>query len=370
MPPQGTVLVVDDNAANRALAQATLEDEGYVVHEADSGQAALAAFAEHGADCVLLDVRMPGMDGFEVARRLRELAGEELGIVFLTALRDVDTFDAAQRAGGDDFLTKPVRPTELLSRVQSAVKLSRLSSEVREQHDALRDQRNDLVRLQLQKDRLMAYIVHDLKNPVNALDLHAQLLQRDAGLSDRSRRSVRYIRSEVANLTRLVLNLLDLSKRDEGGLVPKVEALDLAAFVGALLEVHQARAVDNEVTLAAALDVEQVDADPDLLRRVLDNLLDNAITHAPAETAVVVSARVGEAGVELRVADRGSGIPDALRDRIFEPHFRIQDDGLASRTGRGLGLAFCRAAIVAHGGTIFVEPTEVGTTFCIQLPAP
>ncbi|HET9931955.1 MAG TPA: response regulator, partial [Polyangiaceae bacterium] len=151
------ILVVDDTAENRALAQATLEDEDYLVIQASSGEEALALFERERPDCVLLDVRMPGMDGLTVCQRIRAMeSGAETPVVFLTALRDVDTFDQALRAGGDDFLTKPVRPTELLVRVQAALKLRRMSTELREHYDLVRHQRDDLMRLQLQKERLTA----------------------------------------------------------------------------------------------------------------------------------------------------------------------------------------------------------------------
>jgi two-component system sensor histidine kinase/response regulator len=130
-------------------------------------------------------------------------------VLFLTALRDVDTFDRALRAGGDDFLTKPVRPTELVVRVQSALKLRRMSEELREHYELLKRQRDDLLRLQLQKERLTAFVVHDLKNPVNSMDLHAQVLLREKGLPATARDSATQIRTEARQLTRMILNLLD-----------------------------------------------------------------------------------------------------------------------------------------------------------------
>src|SRR4029079_16757557 len=144
--------------------------EGYVVVEAVNGEDAIRSFEVDRPDCVLLDVRMPGMDGFVVCSRMRAMdGGHDVPIVFLTALRDVDTFDRALRAGGDDFLTKPIRPTELIVRVQNALKLRRLSGELREHYELLKHQRDDVQRLQLHKERLSAFIVHDLKNPVNTM---------------------------------------------------------------------------------------------------------------------------------------------------------------------------------------------------------
>src|SRR4029077_10189721 len=133
---------------------------------------------------------------------------------------DVDTFDRALRVGGDDFLTKPVRPTELVVRVQAALKLTRLRSELHDHYELLKRQRDDLMRVQLQKERLTAFVVHDLKNPVNTMDLHAQMLCRDKELSANARESAASIRAEARHLMRLITNLLDISKSEEGRLVP------------------------------------------------------------------------------------------------------------------------------------------------------
>jgi two-component system, sensor histidine kinase and response regulator len=177
---QVSVLVVDDNAENRALAKATLEDEGYAVTLATTGEEALAAFARATFDCVLLDIRMPGMDGIATCTRLRELpGGVDVPILFVTAQRDVDTFDRARDAGGDDFITKPFRPTELVARVGTASRLRRMAAERSGLYEQIRRQRDDLLRLQLVKEQLTAFLVHDLKNPVNAIELHAQRIQRE-----------------------------------------------------------------------------------------------------------------------------------------------------------------------------------------------
>lgn len=364
------ILVVDDNAENRALGQATLEDEGHVVLVAASGEEAIALFDAEQPDCVLLDVRMPGMDGFEVCSRIRARPnGADTPIIFLTALRDVDTFDRALRAGGDDFLTKPVRPTELVVRVQSALKLRRMSAELREHYELVRRQRDDLMRLQLQKERLTAFLVHDLKNPVNSMDLHAQLLLRNPEVGQRARESVQRIRDEARSLLRLVLNLLDISKSEEGQLAPRKGVIDLEALVAELVEAHEVKALAAGVALERAVEVPTIAADVDLLRRVLENLLDNALRHAPEGSKVLVAAAKQEGAIELRVADAGLGISLEMRDKIFERFVQVEiGDRVATRTGRGLGLTFCKLAVEAHGGSIRVEAAHPGTVFCVRLP--
>ncbi|MEY2936221.1 MAG: hypothetical protein RL033_6970 [Pseudomonadota bacterium] len=364
------ILVVDDNAQNRALAQATLEDEGYEVLLADSGEAGVQAVQEHRPDCVLLDVRMPGTDGFAVCARIRALPeGSDTPIVFLTALRDVDTFDRALRAGGDDFLTKPVRPTELVLRVQAALRLRRMSTDLREHYELVRRQRDDLMRLQLQKERLSAFVVHDLKNPVNTLDLHAQLLLRNPSLPSSARESVQHIRDEARSLLRLILNLLDISKSEQARLTVKPANVDLEALSKDIVEAFELRAQTAQVRVERQIDVSRVQADPDLLRRVLENLLDNALRHSPAQGNVRLSASAGPGVTLLRIADQGRGIPTSERDRVFEAFVRgSQEEALSARGNRGLGLAFCRLAVEAHGGTILIEDGNPGAVFCVSLP--
>jgi signal transduction histidine kinase len=365
-----TILVVDDNEANRALARGALEDEGYRVVEAKGGAEGIQAFELEKPDCVLLDVRMPEVDGFAVCSRIRAMPrGSDTPIVFLTALRDVDTFDHALEAGADDFLTKPVRPGELVVRVETALKMRNMRAELREHYDLLKRQRDQLLRLQLQKERLMSFVVHDLKNPVNSMDLHAQLLLRDPALPERSRNSATQIRAEARQLARMILNLLDLSKGDEGKLVAKQADVDAASLVDGVFGELGAAAQVRRVKLEANGTANRITADEDLLRRTLANLLENAIRHAATDTTVSVSIASNGADTEIRVVDRGPGIPAELRERVFDPFVQVEGNDLRStRTGRGLGLAFCKLAVEAHGGRIWIEDASPGAIFCVSIP--
>jgi signal transduction histidine kinase len=367
---RATILVVDDNAQNRALAEAALQDEGYRVVLANDGEAALRAFESEQFDCVLLDVRMPGMDGFEVCRRIRSAPrGCHTPVLFLTAQRDVDSFDAAIDAGGDDFLTKPVRPTELIVRVKSGIELRRMSAELREAYDLVRHQRDELVRLGLQKERLTSFLVHDLKNPVNAIDLRAQLLLRDPELSEKAKKSLSSIRDEVQSLTRLILNLLDISKSGERGLLPRLQDVDLSVLTQKVVEELAPKAELQDVRIETAVESVALRADPDLLRRLLSNLVENALRHAPEGSSVRVRAAREADQIRIEVCDDGPGIPEELRQRIFDAFTQVQGkERPSTRLGRGLGLTYCRVAAQAHGGEIFVEDGEPGARFVVLLP--
>jgi signal transduction histidine kinase len=370
MTSQGRVLVVDDNEANRALAKATLEDEGFEIAAADSGAAAIRLFEESPPDCVLLDVRMPGMDGFATCAMLRALPrGPETPILFLTALRDLQTFDQAVAAGADDFLNKPISPGELLVRVRAALKARRMSSELREAYQLVKQQRDDLKRLQLHKEQLMGFVVHDLKNPVNNIDLHAQLLLRDRGLSSSSRNSAEHIRAETRALSRLILNLLDISRSEDGKLHLTPVNLDLTALAREVADsvavTARARQVGVEVDGAPTVLV----ADPDLMWRILENLVDNSLRYAPAGSALQVRVAAQAGSVLLQVIDRGPGVPADKRDRVFDRYFRVDESTQDSaRAGRGLGLAFCKLAVEAQGGRIWVDDGSPGAVFCVSLP--
>jgi two-component system, sensor histidine kinase and response regulator len=370
-PATANVLVVDDNEANRSLARNTLEDEGYTVREALNGAEAVAMFRQQRPDCILLDVRMPEVDGFAACERIRLLpGGDETPIIFLTALRDIDTFDQALKAGADDFLTKPVRPTELVVRVQAALKLRQLRSELREHYALLRHQRDDLMRVQLQKERLMAFVVHDLKNPVNSMDLHAQLLLRAADLPPDARDSVQQIRAEARLLNRMILNLLDLSKGDEGKLVANKVSVDLSTLIGEVALELGVAARARGVSIEAQDGTARANADPDLLRRLLANLVENAVRHAPKGSVVSVGTENGPGGLQLTVRDRGKGVPASIRDRIFDPFVQAEESTTGRAVaGRGLGLAFCKLAADAHGGTLEVTDAQPGAAFCLRLPA-
>ena len=301
-----TILVVDDHADNRALARETLEDEGYTVLLANNGEDAIAVFEREQPECILLDVRMPGIDGPTTCARIRALPrGALVSIVFVTAQHDLETFDRALAAGGDDFLTKPFRPRELVGRVETALKLRALASERNELYSEIKHQRDQLQRIQLQKEQLIAFLVHDLKGPVHAIELHAQLALRDPDASARTRRSIAKIRDEGQSQLRMITTLLDIAKADEAALAPLRERIELEKLVAQVIDTMNVHAVASGVALVGEAVSTTVNGDPNLLRRVLENLTENAIRHSPEGATVHVTATATDGAVAIRVLDEG-----------------------------------------------------------------
>ncbi|HUJ58333.1 MAG TPA: response regulator [Kofleriaceae bacterium] len=360
------VLVVDDNAENRALAQAALDDEGIRAVLASSGDEGIAAFARERPDCILLDIRMPGIDGITACERIRAApGGSDVAIIFVTAQRDVETFDRALRAGGDDFITKPFRPAELMVRIDTALRLRRIAAERGALASELKHQRDVLQRLQLEKEQLSAFLVHDLKNPVNTIELQVQRVLRNPGDPERARDAAQKIHDETTALMRMITNLLDIGRADEGQLAPVRRSVDARALVGGVIDELRTRAVSSGIELVSEVATPTLEVDPDVFHRVIANLVDNAIRYAPEGSAIKIAVTRSERSVELRVKDAGPGVPPELRQRVFERF--VSSSGESERRSHGLGLAFCKVAVEAHGGEIWIEDGHPGAVFCIRM---
>lgn len=370
---KATILVVDDNQQNRLVAEGHLVGAGYQVITVSSGLAAIECFERGAVDLILLDVKMPGIDGFETCRRIRDLPnGADTPVVFLTAFADLDSHRNAVRVGADDFLSKPIQRVELLLRVRSLLRIKRMQSELLRTNALIAAQRDALVQARDARKALSAMIVHDLKSPLTTMLADGEYLLMSVTDAE-SREVLEEVVTSANTMHRMVLDLLDVDRSDDGALTPHYDDFDLAQLAercaAPLRRRTDARARDISVRFDA--DARKVRLDPDLMRRVIDNLLDNAAKYAPDGDTIRVVGRLGPLGtVDLRIEDNGPGVPEHLRETIFEPYKRIErDERLHARSSRGLGLAFCRLAVEAQGGRLWVEANEpTGSAFCIEFP--
>ncbi|MBX3232450.1 MAG: response regulator [Labilithrix sp.] len=358
------ILVVDDTLQNRVLAEAQLEAAGYEVALAESGEEALAQFGRGGVALVLLDIMMPGIDGFETCKRLRRLeGGADVPILFLTASHDASMHDRAIDAGGDDFLRKPIDRTELLLRVRSLIRITRLQAE-------LRKERDQLVRVQRHKDLLSALLVHDLKNPLSSVLANSQFVLENP-TDEEATGALEDVISAAEAIHQMVLNLLDVGRAEDGALAPAIEEVDLHRLFEELDRYSRRRLATRQQRLELGREAapRAIRADAALLSRTLQNLLDNSMKYSPPGSAIGLDVEVTPAALRFRVRDDGPGIPADQRARIFEKYAQV--DGRApDRASRGLGLVFCRLATEAHGGRIWVEENPPrGSAFVVELPS-
>jgi two-component system sensor histidine kinase/response regulator len=380
--PHEIVLVIDDNLQNREVAEGHLLSAGYGAILADGGESGMARFEERRPDLILLDVVMPRMDGFETCRRLRALpGGADTPILFLTALGDLGTHRLALDSGADDFLTKPINRTELLIRIRSLLRIRHLSQELKQNYEVIRSQRDALLAAEQQKIELATLIVHDLKNPLTSIISNVQYLTGSTDISDRARESLVDVLRGSRSMFRMVMNLLDISRSEDGALVPHCASFDVAALVGEICSETVRRLEDKEQTLSVQIadGVDCIVADRDLVRRVVENLIDNSYKYSPRggkisiEVALAVLEHPDETeplpAIDIRIRDEGTGIPLGYQTRIFEKYVRIEERATAEpRNSQGLGLVFCRTAVEVHGGKIWVEENSPkGSCFCVRL---
>ena len=234
--------------------------------------------------------------------------------------------------------------------------------------------KNDaLLRAQRQREEMAALLVHDLKSPASGILMSSRARLRSATLADVERRAWKNVAAAAEVIHRLALNLLDVSRSEEGAFSPKIAPLDLRRMLTDVAD-QMAPLIDGrEQTLQLRVDgaADAVQADGELLSRVLQNLVDNAVRHNAPGGRVHLEARArDDGGTEIRVIDEGSGVPLELRRRIFDKYVRLGDDAVpADVAGRGLGLVFCRLAIESHGGDIAVEDNVPhGSVFTVRLP--
>lgn len=359
---RGSVLAVDDRPENLMVLVEGLIARGLEVRVAPSGEFALSAVAARLPDVILLDVTMPGMDGYEVCRRLKaEPRTREIPVIFVSALNDVADKVRGFEAGGVDFVTKPFQLEEVEARVRTHLELRRARSELAASYAKL----EELERL---RDELTRLIVHDMRSPLSALLGSLQLLRQSLAAAARAEdlEDVDLALRGGARLLRMVNDLIDLSRLESAAFPVERTRCDLKAVAGAAASEVLGLARDRAVTVdGPAIPGEW---DEQLIRRVIENMLANAFKFSPRDRPVHVTVS-DDGEPTVRVRDEGPGVPPALLDRVFDK-FVSADAGTGGRTrSAGIGLYFCKLAVEAHGGRIGVESEPGrGSTFWFTLP--
>lgn len=373
MQPREKILVVDQDPNTSRAIVTVLSSAGFDVAEASDVRGA-GEIAARGIDLVVLDLMLEGRGGLAFCEQLRRQEGtKNVPILFISAAGDNQAQRIAIEAGGDDFLSKPIHRGELLLRIRSLVQFRRMQLELANKNQLLMEQRDALLRVQRQKEELTEIVVHDLKNPLAAIAANAAFLSMAKTMNDDTRECSSAIARAADNMLRMVHDILDVSRAEEAGLNIKQEKIDLAGMAERAASLMGRRAEERRVTLGldAGEGELELNADPDLLRRVIENLLDNAIRYTPSGGRVQLSVSDLGASVRISVADGGPGIPEHERARIFEKYAQLErkDDHAQKRFGRGIGLSFVKMVVDAHGGQIrVVDNPPRGARFEVDLP--
>lgn len=362
-PSRSRILVVDDEPKNRELIRDTLEAHGFGVEEANDGEQALAAIAQSAPDVVLLDVAMPGMDGLEVCRRLRaQESTADLPVIMVTAHADrQDRLDGI-KAGANDYLTKPVDLQDLVLRVRNTTATKRLN-------DTVKDNLRKLQELELLRDGLTHMVIHDLRSPLTSIMMALELLSPAVAdkLDPQKLKFLKTAESGAQIMADMIVGLLDVSRLEAGEMPVQRKVCDLAGVVQRVVEQLQLSTNGRVLKFESTAGPATIEVDEELLRRVITNLIRNALKFAPMDGLVQVGVTRESDAIKVTVTDNGPGIAPEMHKRIFEKFG--QGAGNHARIGTGLGLTFCKLAVEAHGGQIGVTSAVAqGSTFWFTVP--
>lgn len=368
------ILIVDDNPNNLRLLITLLQGEGYEVRPASNGPRALAMARKDPPELVLLDINMPEMDGYEVCKRLK--ADPETGdvpVLFISANDEAIDKVRGFEAGGVDYLSKPYDPHELHARVRTHLELKRSRDQLREMNTRLQDANAMLQGLNEIKDEFLSMVSHDLKNPLSSILLFSRYMESRSLSEDKAHEIGRLITRAGRRMFRLIEDLLDLNRFEQGQLQLETEVLELQPLLAELTAEFAQKASDKQqrVLFEPGPEDVRVQADAQRLRQVLENLVSNALKFSPPGTEVWLRQQRQDGRIIVAVEDRGPGLSAEDQARLFQKFVRLSARPSGDEHSSGLGLYIARQLIEAMQGTIACRSPlgpEGGACFSISLP--
>ena len=363
------VLIVDDDRLNIRILTGILKSEGYLIADADSGEKALEVYSVFAPDLVLLDVMLPGINGYEACRELKRLYGDNCSpIVFITAKNEADDVVEGLAAGGADYLAKPFQKKEVVARIRTHLRSQMLAY----QQKMLVEQ---LSKANAAKNRFLGMAAHDLRNPLASIRGLAEFL-RDGVVGPLSADQldlINTIHTASQSMLRMVNELLDVATIESGELKIVRENHRLGELIEKCVYLANIDAAkkNTHITYTIPPGEPEVPIDAAKIQQVVDNLLNNAVKYSPPGSQITAEYNWNDANCSFAVKDQGPGIPENERDRLFKDFGRLSVKPTGGEKSTGLGLAICRKIIDAHNGTIVAENLSTrGCEFRVTLPLP
>lgn len=366
-PAEFKLLVVDDVQTNVLLLKALLGKEGYGILVANNGQEALEVIRNENPDLILLDVMMPGMDGFEVAERLKsEEFRCEIPIIFLTALDDTQSIVNGFKLGVGDFISKPFRKEELMVRIKHQLSLVAARRIIEEKNEELR-------KTIAGRDKMYSVIAHDLRSPMASMKMLLNTIMMSVE-KDKIDPDI-FDMLEMSNKTSeevfsLLDNLLKWTKSQLGKLTVIPQKLDISGLADGVVEVM------NSVTEVKHIKLIRTDhesffvyVDIEMIKSILRNLISNAVKFSNPDSEIKVGIKAEDGKVIVSVTDSGKGIKKEDQHKLLKDSTHFTTYGTNSEEGSGLGLLLCRDFARKNGGELWFESEEnLGSVFSFSLP--
>jgi len=360
------ILVVDDNPKNLQIIALTLRELKYKLIIADGGQKAIELSDRYQVDLILLDVMMPGIDGFEVCRVIKSKPQNNgTPIIFLTALSEKANLVKGFELGAVDYITKPFNKEELISRIKTHLDLKFA-------RDELQSVSNNLAESNAIKDKMFSVIGHDLRSPVGSIKMMLEFLLGNIDSYD-----IQKIKETISSLSKttdevfnLLENLLWWARSQSGNLVIIPENIQLSSLIRGLYYLNKESLSIKNIRFESAIDNEcMVFSDMNMLKTVLRNLISNAIKFTPQGGLITIAAIEDEDFVKIKVSDSGVGIAEENLPKLFNEKQHFSSVGTNNEAGSGLGLILCKNFVQANNGKISAESISgKGSTFTIEIP--
>lgn len=359
IPNRGTILVVDDNPTNIELLIVYLHENEYRILVTRDGQNAIKRAISVQPDLILLDIMMPGMDGFETCELLKKNpVTKDIPIIFMTALSDINTKLKGFELGAVDYITKPFQRAEVSARIAT--------------HLTIQQQKQKLAELNASKDRFFSIVAHDMKGAFGSLMTFTQYITKS--FDDWSREELKGLIFDMCISSeknyKLLENFLEWSRIQMGATPFQPKNTLIEYVVVQAIQLFQEHADSKGISISYDFTSETyVMADTQMLATIFRNLISNAIKFTKKGGTVKVTCNDLEDRIEISVADTGCGMEKKTVDKLFYLDKKHQTVGTAGEKGTGLGLLLCKELIEKHHGTIQVKSIkDEGTTFLITLP--
>ena len=376
MKDEFTILTVDDIPGNADVLRKTLEVEGYSISMALSGEVALKIAPKIKPDLILMDVMMPGMDGFETCRKLKEdPVFENTPIIFVTGKAATEDIVDAFKSGGADYITKPFRSEEVLARVGTHI---RLTQTIKKNEYLVEELKKAVLNLEnaqqesLAKSQFLGRMSHELHTPLNAIIGFSTFLSMGESdpLNEEQRESVNKITKAGKHLLNLVDQVLEINRFDSADLKSVSEKIPLVPVINGALASMAELAKDKCISFDNLIDKDReifVNGDPEKIRPVFLNVLENAIRYNKKGGKVALSlTQEGPEKICVAIRDTGDGIPEDKYEKIFDPLCRLENHVKKCIDGVGVGLTVVKKFMAIMNGRVYVE-SNLGIETCFTL---
>jgi len=367
MKERKKILLVESDAREMRSLQSALDPGIYQVFSSSRGDEALEMVCRNRPDLVLLDARIPEMNGFDVCRQMKhQLDTRQIPVILTSERNGCEDRIVAMEAGADDFLHKPIDPVELKIRVNSMLRLKAYADDLEKSCREIARKNDQLMELEGVREELAHMIIHDMTNPLSAVTLGVEtVLYERENLSEKQERILEICLVNCREHMALIDNILDVYRMESREFNPSKKLTSLGELIDGVLVMFRHRIEAKRITLVRpeGPGLPHMRIDPMLMKRVLANLVSNAIRHTPAEGRIEIDVRpTGERGdYVIRVTDNGTGMDPVYFEKVFDKFQQVEMKKAGVIRGNlGLGLAFCKLVVEAHDGRIWVESDGIG----------